>query len=430
MVSIAPFRFDVTPPLGHALLGGLVPSAIAIDDGLEAIGYVLLSDDAPIVVCVLDWAGLMNASHHAFRSALAAAAGTSPERVALHCVHQHNAPFVCEETRQIAAAHPELPAVFDPTFLADCLQRGAAAVRGALQSPHAITHIAHGEAAVHSVAANRRVDRDADGRVGQMRGSACTDTELIALPDGTIDPQLRTIAFYAGELKVVACHYYATHPMSYYRDGRVTSDFCGLARKRRQREDPTCTHLYFTGCAGNIAAGKYNDGTPTARRDLTNRIHAAIVAASKTLTPEPLRAISWQQANIAPSCRAVPSVEELGSTVGGPTADQVGTLLRAYWTAWQRRTQRVEPLLASCLQLNDTSVLHLPGEVFIEYQLQAQNLPHSGPVMVAAYGDGGPWYIPTAREYSKGGYETVVAFSPPSVERDLNAAIEKLLARS
>ena len=48
--------------------------------------------------------------------------------------------------------------------------------------------------------------------------------------------------------------------MSYYRDVRVSSDFCGLARKQRQHEEPDCTYLYFTGCAGNVPAGKYNDG--------------------------------------------------------------------------------------------------------------------------------------------------------------------------
>lgn len=71
--SIAPFRFDVTPPLGHPLLGGWIPAASAIDDSLEAIGYVLLGAGAPIVVCVVDWAALMNRAHHAWCAALATA---------------------------------------------------------------------------------------------------------------------------------------------------------------------------------------------------------------------------------------------------------------------------------------------------------------------------------------------------------------------
>jgi hypothetical protein len=428
MVSIAPFRFDVTPPLGHALLGGLVKSAIAIDDNLEAIGYILLTNEKPIVVCVLDWAGLMNGSHLAFRSTLADAAGTTPERVALQCVHQHNAPFVCEKTRVIAARHPELPPLFDPEFFTSCLERGANAVRYARQHPRPITHIAHGQTDVTNVASNRRVDRDRQGKVRSMRGSACEDPEQVALPAGNIDPSLQTIAYFSGEEKVVSCHYYATHPMSYYRDGRVTSDFCGLARKRRQTEEPHCTHLYFTGCAGNIAAGKYNDGSPAARNALTQRMYDAIVASESNLKSEPLWSLRWRHTSVITQSRPPPSADELGTTVGGPEATRIGKLLHAYWESWQQRCEHVDPLLLSCLRLNELSVLHLPGEPFVDYQLRAQTFRPEQPVLVAAYGDGGPWYIPTAAEYPSGGYETTVAFSKPTIDGQLTRAIESLLS--
>lgn len=65
---------------------------------------------------------------------------------------------------------------------------------------------------------------------------------------------LKTISFWNGEKKLAALHYYATHPMSYYGDGMVTSDFVGTARERRTKDDGV-PHVYFTGCGGNIAAG-------------------------------------------------------------------------------------------------------------------------------------------------------------------------------
>lgn len=427
MVSIAPFRFNVTPPLGHALLGGLVPAAIAVDDKLEAIGYVLLSDEQPIVVCVLDWAGLMNSSHLAFRIALADAAGTTVDRVALHCVHQHNTPFVCEETRKLAAAHIELPPVFDPKFFQDCLNRATDAVGEALQRLRRVTQIAHGYAEVDRVASNRRIDRADDGRIRSMRGSACIDPTLIALPQGTIDPMLQTVAFCDGDKKIVSCHYYATHPMSYYRDGRVTSDFCGLARKRRQQEDPECTHLYFTGCAGNVAAGKYNDGSPAARTLLTQRMYDAIIASESNLQSEPIRSLAWSQTSVPAQSLPPPSVDELGATVGGTEAPRVGKILQAYWQSWHARCARRDRLTLSCLKLNDLSLLHLPGEPFINYQLRAQAFHPEYPVVVAGYGDGGPWYIPTAEEYPAGGYETTVAFCEPGIDDQITQAIKTLL---
>ena len=72
-------------------------------------------------------------------------------------------------------------------------------------------------------------------------------------------------------------------------------------------------------------------------------------------------------------------------------------------------------------------MLHLPGEMFIEYQLRARALRPGAPVLVAAYGDDGLWYVPTREEYDKGGYEVGVAFSEQGVDALLTGAIRRLL---
>ena len=428
-VRIAPFRFDVTPPLGHALLGGWIEPANAIDDSLEAIGYVLLGAGAPIVICAVDWAGIMNDAHLAWRTTLARAAGTSPDRVAVHCVHQHNTPFVCFTAREAAARHADLPAMFDPRFFEICLERAAAAVRSALEAPQEVTHVAHGRARVKHVASNRRVARDANGRVKEMRASSCTDAALIGLPQGTIDPWLQTVAFFGRDgKKLVACHYYATHPMSFYRDGRVTSDFCGLARKRRQAEEPGCTHLYFTGCAGNVSAGKYNDGSPASRVALTDRIHAAIVASEQKLTPRKLRNVDWRTVEILPPPQSGFTPEQLAHAIANRDNALVDRLLPAFRLGWLRRYDHGDPFVLSKLRLNGISLLHLPGEMFVEYQLRARAMRPRQPVAVAAYGDDGLWYVPTKAEYPAGGYEVSVAFCSDEVDRIMTDAIARLLA--
>lgn len=426
--AIASFRFDITPPLHHALLGGLVMPAIAHDDPLEAIGYVLLGSGTPVVVCVLDWAGLLNEAHVTWRRALAQAAGTTPDRVAVQCVHQHNAPFVCPEAAAAVAAQPDLPPMYDPGFFRDCLQRGEAAVREALRHPRPITHVTHGQAEVRDVASNRRVARDASGRVVAMRKSSCEEPELRALPVGTIDPTLQSIAFLDGAERVVSCHYYATHPMSFYRDGRVSSDFCGLARKQRQKEEPGCTHLYFTGCAGNVAAGKFNTGTPAERTALMRRIHDAVVASETSLRPQPLERVEWRTAEILPPPHAAPTAAQLDAAVANRELPAVDRLLSAFRLGWLRRVERGVPIVLSCLRLNEISALHLPGEMFVEYQLRARALRPGNPVAVAAYGDDGLWYVPPREEYLAGGYEVENAFSRPEVDAMMMDAIRRLLA--
>ena len=59
-LHLAPFRFDVTPPMGHSCCGGWITPVNAVDDPLEAIGFVLLGAGKPIVLCAVDWTGLLN----------------------------------------------------------------------------------------------------------------------------------------------------------------------------------------------------------------------------------------------------------------------------------------------------------------------------------------------------------------------------------
>ncbi|MCA9150234.1 MAG: hypothetical protein KDA92_13080 [Planctomycetales bacterium] len=424
---LATFRFDVTPPVGHSCCGGWIKPVEQIDDALEAIGFVLIGRGRPIVVCSVDWTGLLNRAHYRWREALATAAGTTVERVAVHCVHQHNAPFACLDAEQIVSAQGDLPHIVDTEFFSQCLTRGTEAVTQAIKSKVPVTHVATGQAVVERVASNRRVNRDAQGHVVSMRGSSCQDEALRALPEGLIDPQLKTVSLFSGSDKVLSCHYYATHPMSYYADGRVTSDFAGLARKRRQQDEPTCAHIYFTGCSGNIAAGKYNDGSPAARQQLTDRLYAGLVASEANLTPRPLSNVQWRTTELTATANPVFERAALQSLIDDKQNTVVTRNRSAFTAAWLDRLTAGTPLQLSSLRFDDITLLHLPAECFIEYQLRAQAAAPDRFVATAAYGDGGPWYIPTATEYPHGGYEVSVAFSADSIDGLLAKAIEALV---
>jgi hypothetical protein len=288
-----------------------------------------------------------------------------------------------------------------------------------------ITAIGYGQAAVQQVAANRRILND-KGVVRASRGSSCKDPELQALPEGTIDPMLKTIAFYSGIEKVAACHYFACHPMSYYGDGRASADFCGLARRRRQADEPGCAHLYFTGCAGNIGAGKYNDGSPAMRPILTQRIYDAILASESRMQMQPIQSISWSNVDLVPSVDPRWDEEALLKQVADTKLSTVGRSRPAYTLSWIRRCAQATPLPLSALRINQAALLHLPAEVFVEYQLQAQTSFPEMFLAMAAYGDGGPWYIPTAEAYPQQGYEVSVAWSPRSFDPILTQAIRAL----
>jgi hypothetical protein len=425
-LSIAPFRFDVTPPLGHSCCGGWITPVKQVDDTLEAIGFVLLGKGLPIVICAVDWTGILNSGHLAWRQALAKAAGTTPDRVAVQCVHQHNAPMACTDTQRLLDMQGDLPAVIDLKFFEQCLEKGSTAVREALTRARPCTHVASGQAEVLKVASNRRF-LNAAGKIEHWRGSATKDPVLRELPEGLIDPQLKTVAFYEEDQPIVACHYYATHPMSFYGDGRVTTDFVGLARKRFQADQPDVTQIYFTGCAGNVAAGKYNDGTPEARRQLTDRMYQALVSSWKSLTKSPIRAANWATADLTLVAHEKLNLEQLRKQIADKTAAVVARNRPAYSLAFAERCARSLPIVLSALHVNDTVLLHLPAESFVEYQLHAQQLARGRFVATAAYGDGGPWYIPTADAFSQGGYEVGVAFSAPQTDTALRGGLGRVV---
>ena len=426
-LRIAPFRYEVTPPEGHPLCGGWIMPVKGMDDPLEAIGFVILGAGDPIVVCAVDWTGLLNDAHIQWRAALASAAGTTPERVAVQCVHQHDAPFVCLASEALIAEQNAGMRIVDLGFFKDCLERGRKAVSEAITRAKPLTQVAAAEAEVERIAGNRRVALGPDGKVLKMRGSSCRDAELIALPEGLIDPQLKTVAFYSGEEKVVSCHYYACHPMSHYGKGMVSSDFPGLARKRLQASEPGCTHLYFTGGAGNIGAGKYNDGSPEARVELTDRLHAAMAAASARLKPRPLGKVRWATHDLLPEVN--PAFTEAGelANVTNPQNAPANRIRPAMRVTWIRRVAAGTPIVLSALHLDDITLLHLPAESFVEYQLRAQSLAPGRFVATAAYGDGGTWYVPTKEAFPQGGYEVSVANSAPSMDDALTAGIRELL---
>src|SRR5262245_31731896 len=210
-LHLATFAADVTPPLGHPLCGGWIEPARAVDDPLKALGVVLLGQGKPVVLCVFDWVALRNDAHLAVRQALADAAGTTIDRVTVHAVHPHNAPFA-DVGAQKLLDEAKGPPSLDLKFFDNVVEAVSAACRDALKKPRQFDHIGLGSATVKEVASNRRV-LGPDGRVKFTRTSATTNPAARAEPEGLIDPVLRTLSFWDNETPLALLHYYATHPM-------------------------------------------------------------------------------------------------------------------------------------------------------------------------------------------------------------------------
>ena len=425
-LRLARFDVDATPPVGSHL--AYDPVTNTWDMTLRARGVVLLGAGQPIVLCAIDWIGVANEGYDAFRETLAAAAGTSPSRVTLHALHQHDAPD-CDFGAEKVLKDAGLDTLnYDGTFAREVLRRLDRSVRESLGHAQPVSHLGLGQAAVREVASNRRIIGP-DGKVS-TRYTATKDPVLRAAPEGVIDPIVSLVSFWNGDAPLAVLSYYATHPQSYYRTGVPNPDFPGMARFFRQLEVPEALHVHFNGAGGNIGAGKYNDGAMSNRVVLARRVADGMKRAWDATRREPISAgaIKWavEPVKLPPAKHL--KLDELQAQMNGR---QAAFFLQGGSSkiAWLKRCAAGRQLDVSCLTLGSARILHMPGELFVEYQLAAKAMQPERFVAMAAYGDYGPGYIGTAIAYEQGGYETSPGASnvAPEVEEVLMKAMRKVL---
>ncbi len=425
-LKIGVFAVDASPPVGSPLA---YDPTKGVTDPLSCRGVVLIGEDRPIVLCAVDWIGIANDGQAEFRAALATAAGTVPQRVAVHTLHQHDAPACDFSTDRILFEHGINREIFDAPFARHVIARASVAVRVAVKEARPVTHLGLGQAEVEKVASNRRI-LGPDGKVKFVRWTACKEPEVRAMPVGTIDPMLKMISFWDGDQPVAALTYYATHPQSYYRTGLANPDFPGLARNQRQKTTGV-PHIHFDGAGGNIGAGKWNDGSHANRQILADRVADGMAKAWTATVKTPITSsdLAWESLPVTLPAAPHLDEEQLQAVVNDASKPVRERAEAASELVWLRRCHSGDTIDVSCLHLGKARVLHLPGELFVEYQLAAQKLRPDRFVAMAAYGDYGPGYIGTEIAYPQGGYETGPRASlvAPQVERVLMDAIKKLL---
>jgi len=427
-LRVGVFDVDASPPVGSPLA---YDPTIGIQTPLSCRGVVITGAGDPIVLCAVDWIGISNGGQTAFREGLASAAGTTPQRVAVHTLHQHDAPRCDFSAEDLLSEQGLTGAGFDPAFARDVIHRASTAVKMALKNAQPVSHVGMGSGTVERVASNRRI-LGPDGKVLHTRWTATRDPKIAAFPVGTIDPQVKLISFWNGEKPIAALTYYACHPQSYYRTGMANPDFPGLARNARQ--DATgIPHIHFNGAGGNVGAGKWNDGSKENRQVLADKVAAGMKLAWENTQKKPVAAgdVAWAVEPVALPVGKHLDEAALKAIVDDRDAKADARYYAAKKLTWVRRCKVDDTIDIACLTVGSARVLHMPGELFVEYQLAAQKLRPDLFVSMAAYGEYAPGYIGTEIAYSQGGYEASDRASQvaPQVESVLMGAVEKLLTK-
>ncbi len=434
-LTLANFRVDVTPPIGDGPCVGCMPKVSSIEHPLELRGIVLRSGDDSYVIAAIDFCGICNTSDEVLRDAMAKAAGTTRERVALQSLHQHSAPILDVEAVKILHGEVSPELARHVQFTNEIAQRTAIAIQSSLSEMKTVTRVVGTKAIVEHVASNRRVPQP-DGSIA-VRASVTREPDVRAAPEGLVDPWLRTVSFFGGDQTLVQLHYYATHPQTFYGDARVSWDCVGMARQQFQNESGV-PQIYFTGCGGNITVGKYNDGTRAARDQLTSRLHDAMVRSSAAKPEVALDVANLKPTDVAWATAPIRfTVREDGAfnprLLQSQLAPEQGfstRLTAAMFSGFGQRLRDGYIAQASRLRIGELEIMHLPGEPFVEFQLYAQEqAAKSSFVCVAGYGECGVWYYGPDQIFTdRGGYEQTWSLTGPC-EAEVKSAISTLLTK-
>jgi hypothetical protein len=427
-LELTTFTADVTPPLGHPCMGGGIAPAAKIDDPLFVHGIILLGCGKPIILCGVDWCEIRNDAYERWCSVLADAGGTEPARVLVACLHQHDGPVADLEAERILRKKGAAGSICQLDFHEKAVQRVAKAMRESLKSPRRVTHVGTGQAKVEKVASNRRyLGNDGKPRFGRF--SATPDADIRAKPEGTIDPWLKTLSFWDADTPLAAVSCYATHPMSYYGKGGVSADFVGLARKRRQADNPKIFQMYLSGCSGNVTAGKYNDGAPENRPILAGRLYDAMTAAWKATERHLLKWCAFRTVPLRLEPRRDPgfTVDDLSNRLS-TDPKPFGQCLAALGLSWRKRADAGHKITVPILDFGFAQLLLLPAESYVEYQLLAQKLRPDSFVVTVGYGECAPGYIPIEKAWQEGDSNLHDwCWVAPGAEKAMTAALEAVL---
>ena len=433
VLRVGVFNVDVTPPIGSPLA---YDTMTWVDKPLTARGVVICGDGYPVVLCAVDWIGIGNEGQSAWKQALAEAAGTTPQRVVVHTLHQHDAPVCDFSIYKILFEYGLHGNFMDPVFARQSIARCASGVQEAVRNARPVTHIGFGDGIVEDVASNRRLLGE-DGKVRATRWTATADPDLRSAPVGIIDPRVSLMSFWDGENPVAVLTFYATHPQSYYRTGGASPDFPGLAREMRETHLQGVPHIHFAGAGGNIGAGKWNDGSPDNRIQLAIKLAKGMAQAWENIKKVPVAAADLDWATMEVPMPVAPHIQEksMRAILGDEEQSGLARQNAAAHLAWLNRSAGSDREVIghiSRLRIGEASLLFLPGEAVVEYQLEARLAAGDQFVATAAYGDYGPGYICLTEHYAQGGYESSPGASrvAPEIQKEFFSAIRRLVGTS
>lgn len=256
-------------------------------------------------------------------------------------------------------------------------------------------------------------------------------------PDGPVDHSLPVMFVhnFKGELRAIVANY-ACHCTT-LDNNLISGDWAGYAQIHIERAHPEAIAMITIGCGA--------DSNPDPRRTLElaeqhGRSLAAEVERLLKADHQPiLGAVSAKRERIQLAFDTLPTREEWEARA--KQQDAVGYHARvqlARLDAGQSLPTELGYTIQTWTFGENLTMVFLPGEVVVDYELRLKREFDSTRIWVNAYSNDAPCYIPSRRIWEEGGYEGASAMTyydrptrlTADTEERIFAAIHRLLPES
>lgn len=438
----------VNPRLGMQIdgnIGAYRPAQLILED-LYARAIVFQKNETRFLLLSMDLLAVTKEWRDTIRDFAHNELGFDRDAVAVHVVQNHSAPslghIMLSDRLEAARKYPWIRGS-DPDYGPLVMEQIKPMIRQAVSSMKPVRMI-FGSALESRVSFNRRIAmRDGTSEMGF--GGRPQDA---LYREGPSDPEVGVAVFTNADLRhqAVLLHH-TSHPVHWNPHHAVHGDWPGAwAREVRSRILPSAIPLVLNGCCGNVIHADYlnphREDTPQSMaRLLTDAVQTAL---SNPSFSEDDPVLAYKTIRLSIPFRTLPK----------ETFENAHALLQKHpepiWTdETKTRFERdwhyaaslldLEHMLATeskfeyeiqVLRLGDLAILVLPGEPFVEAQLEIKQKSPARRTFVAHMSNQYVGYIPTAEAIRRGGYETRPCYfsklAPEALQMITEASVELL----
>jgi hypothetical protein len=439
----------INPHLGMQIdgnIGAYRPAQVILND-LYARAIVFQKGDTRFLLLSMDLLAITSEWSDAIREFAATELGFDRDAVAVHVVQNHSSPsmghIMLSDRFDAAQKHPWIRGS-DPDYGPLVMEKIKPMIRKATENMQPV-RLVFGSSLESRVSFNRRIAmRDGTSEMG-FGGRSCNEA---LYREGPSDPEVGVALFTTPELETVAALLHHTcHPVHWNPHNAVHSDWPGAwSEEVRRRILPAAIPLVLNGCCGNVhhhdALNPHREDTPQSMgKLLTDAVQSALtnphfveddpVLIYKTIRFEiPFRDFpkgTFETAHKLLKEHPEPIWKDESRTSFEWDWHYAASLVDLEHSMAAQPAFEYE---IQALRIGNLAILILPGEPFVEAQLEIKQRSPATRTFVAHMSNRYVGYIPTPEAIRRGGYETKPSYfsklAPEALQMITDKSVELL----